>query len=160
MRQPVIYQRQTKLQTVQRATFYLLALSSKSILNLRKRQNRVLRNINTCYQFATLSIHEQEEKGTAIGPRGEKLAKEMNIRARARSLSCIRLLATPWTVARQVPLSMKFSRQRILEQGCHFFLQGIFQAQKLNSNLLWLLLWQVDSFLTAEPPGKPNEHIY
>ena len=115
-RQPVIYQRQTELQTVQRATFYLVTLSSTSILNLSKRQNRALRSINTCYQFATLSIREQEGKDTTIGPCGEKLAKEMNIRAHARSLSCIRLLVTPWTVARQVPLSMKLSRQRILEQ--------------------------------------------
>ena len=26
-------------------------------------------------------------------------------------LSCVRLLATPWTIARQAPLSMGFSRQ-------------------------------------------------
>ena len=26
-------------------------------------------------------------------------------------LSCVRLLATPWTVARQAPLSLRFSRQ-------------------------------------------------
>ena len=36
-------------------------------------------------------------------------------RACARSLSCIQLFATPWTVARQAPLSMGFSRTRILE---------------------------------------------
>ena len=29
----------------------------------------------------------------------------------ARALSCVQLLATPWTVALQVPLSMEFSRQ-------------------------------------------------
>ena len=28
------------------------------------------------------------------------------------SLSCVRLFATPWTVARQAPLSMEFSRQK------------------------------------------------
>ena len=27
------------------------------------------------------------------------------------SVSCVQLLATPWTAARQAPLSMKFSRQ-------------------------------------------------
>ena len=30
---------------------------------------------------------------------------------RAKSLSCVRLFVTPWTVARQAPLSMGFSRQ-------------------------------------------------
>ena len=29
----------------------------------------------------------------------------------ARSLSCVRLFATPWTVVYQAPLSMEFSRQ-------------------------------------------------
>ena len=29
----------------------------------------------------------------------------------AQSLSCVQLFVTPWTVARQLPLSMKFSRQ-------------------------------------------------
>ena len=30
-------------------------------------------------------------------------------------LSCVQLLATPWTKAPQAPLSMEFSRQEILE---------------------------------------------
>ena len=30
---------------------------------------------------------------------------------KVKSLSCVRLFATPWTVARQAPLSMVFSRQ-------------------------------------------------
>ena len=32
-------------------------------------------------------------------------------RKKEKSLSCVRLFATPWTVAYQVPLSMGFSRQ-------------------------------------------------
>ena len=48
-------------------------------------------------------------------------------------LSHIQLFATPWTVARQAPLSMEFS---ILGQntgvGCHSLLQGIFLTQGLN----------------------------
>ena len=31
--------------------------------------------------------------------------------ARTQPLSCVRLFATPWTVALQAPLSMEFSRQ-------------------------------------------------
>ena len=33
----------------------------------------------------------------------------------AQLLSCVQLFATPWTVACQAPLSMGFSRQKILE---------------------------------------------
>ena len=54
-------------------------------------------------------------------------------------LSHVRLFATPWIVACQTPLSVRYSRQ----VGCHFLLQGIFPTQGLN---LLLLHWQVDSF--------------
>ena len=50
----------------------------------------------------------------------------------------------PWTVARQVPLSMGFSRQEQWS-GFHFLLQGICLTQGSNSRLLPLLLWQADS---------------
>ena len=62
-------------------------------------------------------------------------------------LSCfnyVRLFATPWTVARQAPLSMGFSRQEHWS-GCHALLQGIFLTQGSNPHLLYLLHWQVGS---------------
>ena len=62
--------------------------------------------------------------------------------------SCL-TLATQWTVARQDPLFMEFSRQEN-RSGCHFLLQGIFPTQGSNLHLLW----QADSF-TTEPLGKP-----
>ena len=40
-------------------------------------------------------------------------------------------LRPPWTVARQAPLSMGFSRQEYWV-GCHALLQGIFLTQGLN----------------------------
>ena len=58
-------------------------------------------------------------------------------------LSCVRLFATPWTVAHQAPLSMEFSRQEYW--SCHFHLQGIFLTQRSNRGLLCLLHWKVDS---------------
>ena len=36
-------------------------------------------------------------------------------KVKVKSLSCVRLLATPWTVAHQAPLSKGFSRQEYLE---------------------------------------------
>ena len=44
-------------------------------------------------------------------------------------------LAIPWTVARQAPLSMGFSRQEYWS-GLHFLLQGIFPTQESNLGLL------------------------
>ena len=43
--------------------------------------------------------------------------------------------------------------------GWHSLLQGIFLAQELNSCLLCLLHWQVESLL-AEPSGKPILKIH
>ena len=63
---------------------------------------------------------------------------------RGRSLRHVQLFATPWTVARQAPLSMGFSRQKYWS-GLHFLLQGIFLTQGLNPHLLHLLHWWVDS---------------
>ena len=58
---------------------------------------------------------------------------------------------TPWTVAHQAPLSMRFSRQENWV-GCLFLLQGIFPTQGSNPCLLF---GQVDS-LPLAPPGKPS----
>ena len=51
----------------------------------------------------------------------------------AQSLSCVRLFATPWTVAHQVLLSVQFSQARILKQV------AISSSRGSNSCLLHLL---------------------
>ena len=57
---------------------------------------------------------------------------------------------TPWTVARQAPLSMGFPSKNT-EVDCHFLLQGIFPTQGSKPCLLAL----AGKFFTTEPPGKP-----
>ena len=42
--------------------------------------------------------------------------------------------------------------------GCHFLLQGILPTQGLNSGLLHLLHWQVNSLLLV-PPEKPLHQL-
>ena len=59
-----------------------------------------------------------------------------------QSLSCVRLFATPWTVAHRAPLSMDFPGKNT-GVDCHFLLQGIFPTQ--GSNLLWSPAWQAYS---------------
>ena len=53
---------------------------------------------------------------------------------KVKSLSRVRLLVTPWTIANQDPPSMGFSRQKYWS-GCHFLLQGIFPTQGSNPGL-------------------------
>ena len=60
------------------------------------------------------------------------------------SLSYVRLFATLWTVARQAPLSLGFSRQEF-RVGCHFLPQGIFLTQGSKPSLLYPLPRQADS---------------
>ena len=51
------------------------------------------------------------------------------------SLSRVQLLANPWTVAHQAPLSIGFSK---LDSGadCHSLIQGIFLTQGSNPGFL------------------------
>ena len=54
-----------------------------------------------------------------------------------KSLSRVRLFATPWTVDYQTPWSMGFSRQEWIATGvgCHCLLRGIFLTQGTNPDL-------------------------
>ena len=61
-------------------------------------------------------------------------SSEDHQKVKVKSLSCVRLFATPWTVAHQAPLSMGFSRQDT-GVGCHFLLQEIFPTQGSNPGL-------------------------
>ena len=70
---------------------------------------------------------------------------------KVKSLSHVRLCATPWTAAYQAPPSMGFSRQEYWSgvplpsptgEGSHSLFQGTFLAQGWNPSLLH---WQADS---------------
>ena len=57
------------------------------------------------------------------------------MKVKVKSLSCVQLLATPWTVAYQAPPSMGFSRQEYWSGLPLFLLQGIFPSQGSNPGL-------------------------
>ena len=59
----------------------------------------------------------------------------LKVKVKVKALSRVPLFVTPWTVARQAPLSMEFSRQEY-RVGCHFLLQGIFPTQGSKPGLL------------------------
>ena len=69
-------------------------------------------------------------------------------KAHYNSLLCVCVLSriwhfvTPWTVARQAPVSVEFSLARILQQVA---VSHSLRTQGLNQFLLCLLHWQVDS---------------
>ena len=61
--------------------------------------------------------------------------------------------ASPWTIARQAPLPVEFSRQEYWS-GLPFPTPGDLPNPGSNPHLLHHLLWQVGSFTTV-PPGSP-----
>ena len=67
------------------------------------------------------------------------------------SFSHIRLFATPWTVAYQAPLSMKFSRQEYWS-GLPYPSPGDLPDPGIKPMFPAV---QADT-LPSEPPGKPN----
>ena len=71
--------------------------------------------------------------------------------------SPVRLFATPWTVARQAPLSMEFSRQESWS-GLPFPPSGDLPDPGTQPTSLWSLLHQQADSLPLEPPGKASQH--
>ena len=71
-----------------------------------------------------------------------------------KSLSLVRLFATPWTVAHQAPLSMGFSRQEHWS-GLPFPSPGDLPNPGIKPEFPAL---QADA-LSSEPPGKPGSFI-
>ena len=79
----------------------------------------------------------------------ERVRIEESERENVKSLSRVRLFATPWTVAHQAPLSMGFSRQEYWS-GLPFPSPGYLPDPGIEPTSPEL---QADT-LTSEPPGK------
>ena len=73
-------------------------------------------------------------------------------RSRSKSISRVRLFVTPWTVAYQAPLSMRFSRQEYWS-GLPFPSPGDLPNPGIKPGSPAL---ESDA-LTSEPPGKPQQ---
>ena len=73
------------------------------------------------------------------------------LKVKVKSLSCVRLFATPWTVAHQAPLSMGFSRQESWS-GLPFPSPGELPNPGIEPGSPAL---QADA-LTSKLPGKPS----
>ena len=85
-------------------------------------------------------------------------------RKKVKSLCRVWLFAAPWTVARQAPLSMGFSRQEYWS-GLSFLLQGIFPNQRSNPACTagrCFILWATREALLGKKEGQlltPPERI-
>ena len=75
----------------------------------------------------------------------------MKVKVKLKSLSLVRLFATPWTVAYRAPPSMGFSRQEYWS-GVPFPSPGDLPDPGIEPRSPE---FQADA-LTSEPPGKPQ----
>ena len=78
----------------------------------------------------------------------------LKVKVKVKSLSRVRLFATPWTVARQPPLSMGFSRQEYWS-GLPFPFPGDLPNPGIEPGSPALLA----DALSSEPPGKPKTKV-
>ena len=92
-------------------------------------------------------------KGPTIPIISFSLDKEAKSGSVIKSLSHVWLFVTPWTVARQAPLSMEFFRQEYLS-GLLFPSPGGLPDPGIKP---WSPALQADS-LPSEPPGKPLDN--
>ena len=80
-------------------------------------------------------------------------------KVKVKSLNCVWLFATPWTVAYQAPPSLEFSRQKYWS-GLLFSSPGDLPNSGIKPGSP---SFQADA-LTSEPPGKPRTwkhfHLY
>ena len=84
--------------------------------------------------------------------RGKALSlQKVKVKVKVKSLSCVQLFATPWTVAYQVPQSMEFSRQEYW-CGLPFPSPGDLPNPGIKPGSPAL---QADA-LPSEPPGKTS----
>ena len=85
---------------------------------------------------------------SSLGPAKTFPAKKVKV----KSLSCVQLFATPWTVAHQAPPSMEFSRQEYW-YGLSFPSPGDLPDPRIKAGSPGL---QAD-VLPFEPPGTPSK---
>ena len=71
--------------------------------------------------------------------------------------SGVRPFATLWTLALQAPLSVRFSKARILEWVATAFSRGSSWPRN-QTHISYVSCWQVGS-LPLVPPGKPNKWV-
>ena len=98
-----------------------------------------------------LNTHHKKELKTNLGlvvPFRYNIKDTMKVKV--KSLSCVRLFATPWTVAYQAPPSTGFSRQEYWSR-LPFSSPGDLPNPGIEPRSP---AFQEDA-LTSEPPGKP-----
>ena len=100
-----------------------------------------LENLSVSTGLENASFHSNVKEGQS-----QRMSK-----IKVKSLSCVQLFATPWTITYQTPLSMGFSKQEYWS-GFPFLSPGDLPDPGIKPRSPAL---QADA-LPSEPPGKPK----
>ena len=101
-------------------------------------------------QWNSIPVLKTVIENTLIGHRPDIKSAQSDLISEVKSLSCVQLFATPWTVAHQAPPSMEFSRQQYWS-GLPFPSPGYLPDPGIEP---MSLAWQVDS-LPLSHLGSP-----
>ena len=112
-----------------------------------KRNSKKRGDVRTCTADSLCCTVETNKHCKAI-----ILQKNSFKKKQVKSLSCVQLFATPWTVAYQAPPSMGFSRQKYWS-GLPFPSPGDLPDPRIEPRSP---TFQAGS-LTSEPPGKSKK---
>ena len=100
-------------------------------------------------QWDSIPVLKTVIENTLIGHRPDIKSAQSDLISEVKSLSCVQLFATPWTVAHQAPPSMEFSRQQYWS-GLPFPSPGYLPDPGIEPRSPAL---QADALL-SEPPGR------
>ena len=139
---------------------YLIEINSEHSVSLNSKacpqqKLRLRLNHGTIECFSSLHVRGTSalQQGLQVKHLQASYSKE-SLKVKVKSLSRVRLLVTPWTVAHQAPLSMGFSRQEYWS-GLPFHSPGDLSDPGIEP---WSPALQANA-LTSEPSGKtPGSH--
>ena len=95
---------------------------------------------------------EQWQTAAGLGARSKHSKRQQRARAQSRPT-----LVTAWTVTRQAPLSMEFSRPQCWNL-LPYSIPGDLPHPRDQIGLVYVLLWQVD-FLPLRHLGNPKRQL-
>ena len=128
----------------------LITVALKQVLNFKKCKSFNSAFFQDCFDYFGSITYSYEFNGQFLSF-SKKKKRIWDFDRKWKSASCVQLIATPWTVARQALLSMEFSRQEYWS-GEPFPSPGDPLDPGIEPGSPTL---QADS-LPSEPPGKPG----
>ena len=130
--------------------FWIISWDPCNKIQANKRKTGTFVSMSALYSYGRDTEQMTDSPGSWAFRIKHHLSKDIDLFVVVYLLSCVRLFATQWTVAHQVPLSMEFSRQEYWS-GLLFPSAGDLPKPWIKPRCPAL----AGRFFTDEPPRKP-----